>query len=295
MIWKKFGYMIILSGIILLCFVQNFQGDSSIEESRDHPSEIEQVNNSYMAPRGDYMYQSVELLIMDQDRSKIGHKDHFTKQSMDADIQHEQEVIASQILVSKEATLESEEIVLVPEETVLESEEAVLESEEAVLKSEEAELKSKETASEPKETVLESKETELVSKVTLSETKETALVSDEKLIEVSNDMAIENDIQQAFEQLLQEEQGEFLLIPEGTRINEVLVLDGDMFLDFSEEILNYGGNQWEYELTNKLLAIAFLNDAICNVTITINKQTKNFVEGTIINRYTRENWNERNY
>lgn len=267
MIWKKFGYMIILSGIILLCFAQNFRGDSGIEESSHHASEMEQVQNGYMAPRGDYVYQCVEILRVDQDRSKLSYKDQFEKQSVDAEVQHERGVIASLMLESKEAALESEEIV----------------------------LESKETTLKLKETVSESKETELVSKEKLSETKETGLVSDETLIEVSNDMAIENNIEQAFEELLQEDQGEFLLIPERTRINEVLVLDGNLYLDFSEEILNYGGNQWEYELTNKLLTRAFLNDAINSVTITINKQTKNFVEGTIINRYTRENWNERNY
>lgn len=113
--------------------------------------------------------------------------------------------------------------------------------------------------------------------------------------ELCNETPIENQMSEAFNQLLLPSNEVFQLIPEGTHLNKVIVVDGDLLLDFSEELLEYGGTLWEDELIHLLLSTAFSNESIKSVTITINEQTENFVEGTTINGYTRENWNERKY
>ncbi|MBC7958899.1 MAG: GerMN domain-containing protein [Vallitaleaceae bacterium] len=83
------------------------------------------------------------------------------------------------------------------------------------------------------------------------------------------------------------------LIPSGTHLNRALVLDGHLLLDFSQQLLNYGGTSWEEALVDELLSTAFSVDGVQWVTIRIDGECQNLVEGTTINRYTRENWNER--
>lgn len=112
--------------------------------------------------------------------------------------------------------------------------------------------------------------------------------------DTTHETVIEDRIKEAFVLLLQQQEEGFRIIHEGTCLNKAIFLEGDLFLDFSEEILQYGGNEWEKELVNQLLQTAFSNVGVESVTITIDEQTKEFVEGTVINLYTRENWNERN-
>lgn len=80
------------------------------------------------------------------------------------------------------------------------------------------------------------------------------------------------------------------LIPDGTDLNKVIVIDHSLLLDFSPEFLNYGGSDYENELVYHLLSIGFDFTTIEDISIDINGENILLVEGTRINRYTREKW-----
>lgn len=114
-----------------------------------------------------------------------------------------------------------------------------------------------------------------------------------KLIETEN-LSLEGRIQEIFEKLLDNEDDEMTLIPEGTILNKVIVIDYNLLLDFSKEFLGYGGTMWEEGLIDQVLLTAFQYEEINSVTIAIDGEIKNLVEGTLINGYTRKKWEERN-
>ncbi|PKM50919.1 MAG: hypothetical protein CVV02_09385 [Firmicutes bacterium HGW-Firmicutes-7] len=109
-----------------------------------------------------------------------------------------------------------------------------------------------------------------------------------KKVEKSYEIIQQQNIKEVYEILMETQN--FYVIPEGSILNKVVVLEDEVFLDFSKELLNYGGNRWEEELVKILLDTAFSFENINYVTVAIDGEIKNLVEGTIINRYTRENW-----
>lgn len=111
----------------------------------------------------------------------------------------------------------------------------------------------------------------------------------EEKVEVS-EIVMQQNMNDAYKILMSRNEQDLYLIPEGSRLNKVIVLNDEVLLDFSEELLEYGGTLWEEELIKQLLDTAFSFEEIQYVTITIDGEIKNFVEGTTINRYTRENW-----
>lgn len=110
-----------------------------------------------------------------------------------------------------------------------------------------------------------------------------------------NDIHLENELKDSYEMIFAQKYEDFQLIPLGTKINKIVVDEGNVLVDFSREILNYGGNTWEDAMINQLLGVAFAFEQVNSVTFTIDNNTENFVEGSVIYRYTRINWNERNY
>lgn len=85
-------------------------------------------------------------------------------------------------------------------------------------------------------------------------------------------------------------QGDRCIFPEGTKLNKVIVIDRSLLLDFSEHLLNYGGTERERLLIKTILDIAFSFDEINDVTIAIDGEVENLVEGSIVNGYTRGKW-----
>jgi hypothetical protein len=120
--------------------------------------------------------------------------------------------------------------------------------------------------------------------------KKDVIVTEEYISEVPE--IIEN-IKNSLTSLFNVNDGEFNVFPDGTKVNDVLYYDGEVVIDFSQEILNYGGMMWEDEIINQILSTVFLNLEIEEVTLTIDKNLYYFVEGTEINGYTREKWSER--
>ncbi|PKM94062.1 MAG: hypothetical protein CVU84_11380 [Firmicutes bacterium HGW-Firmicutes-1] len=114
-----------------------------------------------------------------------------------------------------------------------------------------------------------------------------------KTVKEPCEIEMQQSINAAYQLLMLGNKQEDCFIPEGSKLNKVIVLDGELLLDFSEELLNYGGNMWEEQLVALILDTAFSFEKIQYVTVTINGEVKNFVEGTTINRYTREKWIER--
>lgn len=101
---------------------------------------------------------------------------------------------------------------------------------------------------------------------------------------------LEDEIQASLNDLILDEKEDFKLIPEGTKILRILVIEDEVLIDFSKEICNYGGNYWEEELIGEILDKAFSFKEIKSVTIRIESKITHFVEGTSVDRYTREKW-----
>lgn len=116
------------------------------------------------------------------------------------------------------------------------------------------------------------------------------LHEDIKEIEKISEYELQEIISGTIETLLIYNQTDKKLLPDGTKLNKVIVIDKSLLLDFSEELLDYGGTQREKELVNQLLDIAFGFKEINKISIAINGEVKNLVEGTLINGYTREKW-----
>jgi len=105
------------------------------------------------------------------------------------------------------------------------------------------------------------------------------------------DAKIEANIREEFNCLIENEK--INLLPKGTKVEYVIFISNNLYINFSKEILNYGGTMWEEEMINNILEIAFEDEEVETVTIAIEGEIKNFVEGTIINMYTRDKWLER--
>lgn len=104
----------------------------------------------------------------------------------------------------------------------------------------------------------------------------------------------EKMIEDTLELLIANNNNKLTFIPNNVNINMVILIEGELYIDFSKEILNYGGNTWEESLVNQILAVLFQFEDIYSITFLIDGKKENLVEGTIINSYTRIKWKERN-
>lgn len=82
------------------------------------------------------------------------------------------------------------------------------------------------------------------------------------------------------------------LVPDDTRITSIGLSEGHLEVYFSPEICNYGGGTYEYYMINQLLALGFGLDNVEAITFGI-EDNKMFVEGTVIENYTKEAFTER--
>lgn len=80
------------------------------------------------------------------------------------------------------------------------------------------------------------------------------------------------------------------LFTEDIKLNKVLLIDHELVLFFSKELLNYEGTQKEQEMINRILEIAFTNNQVEQVTITITGDKINQNQGILINGYSKEEW-----
>jgi spore germination protein GerM len=119
---------------------------------------------------------------------------------------------------------------------------------------------------------------------------------DIKLIKTTDKVkkgSLEKVIRQSLEKLINNEKGRLSLIPEETVIKMVIYFEGELFIDFSRDILNYGGTTWEKGMVDQILSVVFQFDEVNKVSFYIEGELENLVEGTIIKGYTRNEWKER--
>ncbi len=88
--------------------------------------------------------------------------------------------------------------------------------------------------------------------------------------------------------LLYNTQDKINYIPEGTKVLNVKLINNNLFINFNENIENYGGNHYEINLIKQILYTCFDFENIQNVTFLINGKFKLLPEGRLIFKYTRE-------
>lgn len=104
---------------------------------------------------------------------------------------------------------------------------------------------------------------------------------------------IEANIAYTLQKLCENKGGYYSCIPKGVSVKHVLFMNGTLEVALSREILNYGGTARETAMVNQLLATVFSIDDVQEFTLYIEGNGKLLVEGTVINGYTRDKWNER--
>lgn len=121
-------------------------------------------------------------------------------------------------------------------------------------------------------------------------------IGEDKIVEYSkqelDDRHMEVLVWNTLQTLFQNKNDNPTLIPKNVKINNMLLINGELEVELSKEILNYGGSMWEQGLIDEILTTIFCIDEIKQVTLTIEDRSV-FVEGSEINGYTRNEWNER--
>ncbi|TCT12154.1 hypothetical protein EDC18_11460 [Natranaerovirga pectinivora] len=111
-------------------------------------------------------------------------------------------------------------------------------------------------------------------------------------ISLGDELTVESKVRILCDNLFNNEDEYISLIPGTPEIIYLDYKDQHLELTVTNDIMNYGGNSWEWDLVNQLLSTLFSVDEINRVTINIYGEAY-FREGTVINQYTREQWNER--
>lgn len=117
------------------------------------------------------------------------------------------------------------------------------------------------------------------------------LVSDE--IEFETMGNAQDNIQHILECLFNNEEKFYSFIPEGVTITNILYINGELDVEVSEDILNYGGTAREISMVDQILATVFSYDEVNTFTLYIEEEREYLVEGMSINKYTRDKWKER--
>jgi spore germination protein GerM len=92
-----------------------------------------------------------------------------------------------------------------------------------------------------------------------------------------------------FRDLSKEEES---LIPKDTKLLDFKLEKGNLLLNFSKEIKNYGGNLTEQWMVYRILSAGFSIPKVESITVFIEGKKDYFPEGTIIDAYQREDWME---
>lgn len=79
-----------------------------------------------------------------------------------------------------------------------------------------------------------------------------------------------------------------LYIPNNTKVLETKIINKDLFINFNENILNYGGSNYEINLIRLILHTCFQFENIETVTFLIEGKFKFLPEGSLVFKYTRE-------
>lgn len=82
------------------------------------------------------------------------------------------------------------------------------------------------------------------------------------------------------------------LIPEKTTIKQARFEQAHLQVVFSDDITTYGGNSYEYYMINQLLYMAFAIETVDEVSLSIHGRDY-FVEGSVIEHYSRDTYLER--
>lgn len=77
-------------------------------------------------------------------------------------------------------------------------------------------------------------------------------------------------------------------IPKDTKILNIKVINKDLFINFNQNIKNYGGNHYETNLIRQILHNCFQFDKIQTVTFLIEGKFEVLPEGHLVFKYTRE-------
>lgn len=77
-------------------------------------------------------------------------------------------------------------------------------------------------------------------------------------------------------------------IPKGTKVLNVKLINKDLFINFNNNIENYGGNHYETNLIRQVLHTCFQFENIQSVTFLIDGNFKVLPEGNLVFKYTRE-------
>ncbi|GMQ59461.1 hypothetical protein AN1V17_38580 [Vallitalea sediminicola] len=85
----------------------------------------------------------------------------------------------------------------------------------------------------------------------------------------------------------------YSFIPNEVTITNILFINGSLELEVSENILNYGGTAREISMVDQILATVFNNEEIDEFSLFIEGGRDFLNEGTSINKYTRDEWEER--
>ncbi len=98
----------------------------------------------------------------------------------------------------------------------------------------------------------------------------------------------EYKIKLVLETFLYNSQKNFNYIPNGTKVLNVKLINKDLFINFNNNIENYGGNHYETNLIRQILHTCFQFENIQSVTFLIDGNFKVLPEGNLVFKYTRE-------
>ncbi len=116
----------------------------------------------------------------------------------------------------------------------------------------------------------------------------------EDIIEFEHQGNDEANIKYGLQELFDNHRNLNSAVPEGVIIKRILYINGSLDVEVSKDIMNYGGTAREVEMVNQILATVFAYDKVEKFTLLIQENGKLLVEGTEINGYTRDEWEERN-
>jgi spore germination protein GerM len=114
-----------------------------------------------------------------------------------------------------------------------------------------------------------------------------------EVMDLEEDNNIEENIKYTLTYLFDNINDRYTFIPESVKVSNILYINGSLYVEVSSDMLNYGGNMRESAIVDQLLCTVFSFDEINDFTLEIEGEREFLVEGTIINGYTRDKWNER--
>lgn len=115
----------------------------------------------------------------------------------------------------------------------------------------------------------------------------------EDVIEFEYQGNVEANMEYILQRLFDNHSNLYSAVPEGVNITNILYINGSLDVEVSKDIMNYGGTAREIAMVKQILATVFAYDKVETFTLLIEENGKLLVEGTEINGYTRDEWEER--